>query len=82
MNIMKTKIYNKYTLRKHINSINNYIKMLDDYDIDYYHKLTISNHLNRRLIRIKEYLNIKYDKPKKVSINDMFRNNYKYMKEE
>ena len=45
----------KYTLREHIVSLENYIKLLETYNkIDYYKYNIIINNLNKRIKKIKE----------------------------
>ena len=73
-------MYNKYTLRGHIDTIEKYLEMLENVDIDYYRRIMICNILEKRLCNLKGYLSIPTNKAIKVSIDKMVRDNLKYLK--
>lgn len=76
-------MYNKYTLRGYLNHLEEFIDILKEYkDIDFYKYTIISNNINKRIVLIKEFLDIDYEKPKKLSLNDMLKNNMRFMNRE
>lgn len=72
-------MYNKYTLRNHIKSLEEYIKLINNYNIDYYKYSTIINNLNSRIYKIKDFLNIDYEIPKR-NLNYILKNNIRFLK--
>lgn len=71
----------KYTLREHIKSIEDYIKLLSMYNnIDYYKYNIIINNLNKRIRKIKEFLDIPIEPVKVKSLTERFRDNLRFYK--
>ena len=73
----------KYTLRHLLYSLEDYTNTLDgNYDIEYYKKLLIQKNLGRMIIRIKEYLSLPIEKPKKRTLSDIFNRTKEHLKHE
>lgn len=73
----------KYTLRHLLKSLEDYTTNLDgNHDIDYYKKLLIQKNLIRMSTRVREYLSLPIEKPKKRSISDIFNRTKEYLKNE
>ena len=73
----------KVTLREHIETIEGYYNDLNKnynrFGMDYPKKTIIGNSLQNRVYRIKEYLSIPYQLPKRKTMQQMFKDIMKDM---
>ena len=73
-------MYCKYNLRDHINTLENYINMIEEYKgIDYYKYNIIINNLKKRIKTIKLFLNIPFREEKKLTLTERFRKNIRFV---
>lgn len=72
----------KHTLRSHLKLIEEFHAFIQEYEgIDFFRRVAVSNHLFKRINRIREYLNMEKISAAKSNFRDIIRNNLKHMKD-
>ena len=75
-------MYCKYTLRHYLNSLNNYLKLINKIEgISFYRHTIITNNIKRRIDLINNYLG-ESSLNKKSNLTDVIRNTMKFMNQE